>query len=67
MELLDATEKTSVTPPGIDPGTFQLVVQCLNQYATPGPLIKCMIQIINMINNHPSQTGEMLISNPNAT
>jgi hypothetical protein len=30
--------KTShVTPPGIDPGTIQLVVQCLNHYATPGP------------------------------
>jgi hypothetical protein len=24
--------------PGIDPETFRLVVQCLNQYATPGPL-----------------------------
>jgi len=27
-----------VTPPGIDPGTSQLVAQCLNHYATPGPL-----------------------------
>jgi len=35
MELLDATEKTPATP-GIDPGTFRLVVQCLNYYATPG-------------------------------
>ena len=26
-----------VTRPGIDPGTFRLVVQRLNHYATPGP------------------------------
>ena len=26
-----------VTPTGIDPGTFRLVVQRLNHYATPGP------------------------------
>jgi len=25
-----------VIPPGIDPGTVQLVTQCLNHYATPG-------------------------------
>jgi hypothetical protein len=29
----------SVTPPGIDPETVRLVAQCLNHYATPGPLI----------------------------
>ena len=29
--------KSSVTPPGIDPGTVRLVAQCLNHYATPGP------------------------------
>ena len=34
-----ATEKKSlVTPPGIDPGTVRLVAQCLNHYATPGPI-----------------------------
>jgi hypothetical protein len=34
-----ATEKIpSVTPPGIDPETVRLVAQCLNYYATPGPL-----------------------------
>jgi hypothetical protein len=34
-----ATEKIpSVTPPGIDPETVQLVAQCLNHYATPGSL-----------------------------
>ena len=31
------TEKISVTPPGIDPGTVRLVAQRLNHYATPGP------------------------------
>jgi len=30
-------KKSSLTPPGIDPGTIRLVVQCLNHYATPGP------------------------------
>jgi hypothetical protein len=34
MELSDATEKAPATP-GIDPGTFRLVAQCLNHYATP--------------------------------
>ena len=29
--------KNPVTPPGIDPRTVQLVAQCLNHYATPGP------------------------------
>jgi hypothetical protein len=37
MELSDATEKSPVTTPGIDPGTLRLVAQCLNHYATPGP------------------------------
>jgi hypothetical protein len=32
MELSDATPAT----PGIDPGTFRLVAQCLNHYASPG-------------------------------
>ena len=31
MELSDAT-----ATPGIDPGTFRLVAQCLSHYATPG-------------------------------
>ena len=30
-------KKFPVTPPGIDPGISQLVAQCLNHYATPGP------------------------------
>ena len=29
-------KKSPVTPPGIDPGTFRLVAQCLFHYATPG-------------------------------
>jgi hypothetical protein len=29
--------KNPVTPSRIDPGTFQLVAQCLSHYATPGP------------------------------
>jgi hypothetical protein len=28
--------KNPVTPPGIDPGTFRLVAQRHNHYATPG-------------------------------
>ena len=30
--------KNPVTPPGIDPGTVRLLTQCLNHYATPGPI-----------------------------
>ena len=38
MVLSEATGKKSpVTPPGIDPGTFRIVTQCLNHYATQGP------------------------------
>ena len=32
------SEKNPVTTPGIDPGTFRLVAQRLNHYATPGPM-----------------------------
>jgi hypothetical protein len=35
MEPSDATEKTPATT-GIDPGTFRIVAQYLNHYATPG-------------------------------
>jgi hypothetical protein len=37
MELSDATERIPATPE-IDPGTFRLVAQCLNYYATSGPI-----------------------------
>jgi hypothetical protein len=30
-------KNSPLTRPGIDPGTFCLVAQCLNNYATPGP------------------------------
>jgi len=30
-------KKSTVTPPGIDPGTFRLVAQCLKHYTTPDP------------------------------
>ena len=39
--------KNPVTPPGIDPGTVQLVALRLNDYATPGPLDK-LIQYTTM-------------------
>jgi hypothetical protein len=32
----DMSLKNPVTPPGIDPGTFRLVAQRFNHYATPG-------------------------------
>jgi hypothetical protein len=32
-------KKSTVTRPGIVPGTFRLVAQRLNHYATPGPYI----------------------------
>jgi hypothetical protein len=32
-------KKSPVTPPGIDAGTVRPVAQCLNHYATPGPII----------------------------
>ena len=34
---VDPWKKSPVTPPGIVPGTFRPVAQCLNNYATPGP------------------------------
>jgi hypothetical protein len=33
------SQKTPVTRPGINPGTFRLVAQRLNHYATPGPTV----------------------------
>ena len=33
-------KKSPVTPPGIDPETVRLVVQCFNHYATPGPILQ---------------------------
>ena len=44
-------KKSRVTRPGIDPGTFQLVAQCLNHYATSGPTIvyKLMVILLNVL------------------
>jgi hypothetical protein len=42
MELSDATEVFTLSPPGIYPGTFRLVAQYLNHYATPGPVVGSM-------------------------
>jgi hypothetical protein len=50
MELSDAKEKTPATP-GIDPGTFLLVAQCLNHYATPGLYLKQRHKIYFVITN----------------
>ena len=33
--------KFQASPLGIDPGSYRLVAQCLNCYATPGPLFLC--------------------------
>jgi hypothetical protein len=41
MELSDATEKIPSVTTGIDPGTFRLVAQCFNHYATPCPYVLC--------------------------
>ena len=37
--------KNPVTPPGIDPGTVQLVVQRLNHYATTGPKLTWLLTV----------------------
>ena len=34
-----------MTPPGIDPETVRLVVQCHNHYATPGPQKICWLPV----------------------
>jgi hypothetical protein len=53
MEVSDATEKKPAIL-GIDPGTFGLVVQCLNHYATPGPFF---------IPNIPKRENELSLIN----
>jgi hypothetical protein len=46
MDLSDASKtKIPVTRPGIDPGTFRLVAQRLNHYATPGPGLEWDVDI----------------------
>jgi len=48
MELSDATEKSLATP-GIDPGTFRLVAQCVNHYATPVPNVIQYIEVLSCV------------------
>jgi hypothetical protein len=61
-------KKSPVTQPGIDPGTFWLLAQCLNHYATPGPfpavyqmnspktLIQCFSKILFNDDQTPTNT-----------
>jgi hypothetical protein len=59
-----ATEKKipGVTPPGIDPEIVRLVTQCLNHYATPGPVFneekyKIRNKITNIVNRLSEEQG----------
>jgi hypothetical protein len=45
----DISLKNPVTPPGIDPGTFRLVTQRLNHYATPRKEISTKLVMIMMM------------------
>jgi hypothetical protein len=42
-----ASEKIRSDHPGIDPDTLRLVAQCLNHYATPGPIYE--VQMLNTV------------------
>jgi hypothetical protein len=50
IELSDTTGKTPTTP-AIDPGTFRIVEQCLNHYATPGPCIHSKQTLLPSLNH----------------
>jgi len=53
MVLLGEPQKKSpVTPPGTDPRTVRLAAQCLNHYATPGPVDCPVPQPINRQDSH---------------
>jgi hypothetical protein len=60
--------KNPVTPPGIDPGTVGLVAQCLNQYATPGPVLsevhslKTLCMYIKIMEKHVYSTATLISS-----
>ena len=45
--------KNPVTPPGIDPGTFQLIAQRLKHYATPGPDLCSSGMLITDVSGRP--------------
>jgi hypothetical protein len=44
-------KKSPVTRPEIDPGTFRLVAQCLNHFATPGPRYKNNLKLKYLYKN----------------
>jgi hypothetical protein len=46
--------KNPVTPPGIHPGTFRLVAQRLNNYATPGPTLNAKYELRCLISDFSS-------------
>jgi hypothetical protein len=52
-------EKSPVTPPGIDPGTFRLVAQCLNHYVTPCPVIKGSKAIKSLMGTTPTAANQL--------
>ena len=61
----DVSLKNPVTPPGIDPGTIQLVAQRLNDYATPGPFSEhVMTAILHQKNNLDDTITPPAISPP---
>jgi hypothetical protein len=64
MELSDAKGKTPATP-GIDPGTFRLVAQCLKHYATPGPSVSS--SGINVSSSSSSSSSKIIIFLPIVT
>jgi hypothetical protein len=45
-----ATESPA-TSLGIDPKTFRLVAQCLNLYATPGPVVVVVVVVVVVTTN----------------
>jgi hypothetical protein len=51
MVSLVATKKFPATRMGSDPETLRLVVQCLNHYATPGPIYSCKDTLISQSTN----------------
>jgi hypothetical protein len=53
-------KKNPVTPPGIDPGSFRLVAQCLNHYATPGPVLSYYLRFMPYL-QRPDKTHDLQV------